>query len=202
MKKILLFLMPALLTAACQSSVDKEPDEQKTKSPAVLTESEQQAYLNRGKEIAQATFAELSGELAAALEAGGVAGAISYCNLAAYPLVDSLSQVHQAVIRRTSFKVRNLADKPSPVEEKVLQEYQQQEGELKPKVMVVDDQEVAFFAPIKIQPLCLNCHGKVGESPGINPDDYAVIKKHYPQDEATGYELGDLRGMWSITFKR
>ncbi len=203
MKKILHLLILVLITGACQSSGEKSTDEQTNNAPpAELTEAEQQAYLKQGKEIAQATFAELSGELAAALEKGGVAGAIRYCNLTAYPLVDSLSLVHQAVIRRTSLKARNLADKPTPVEEEVLKAYHQQDGELAPKVMVVDGREVAFFAPIKIQPLCLECHGEVGKSPGISPDDYEVIKEHYPNDEAIGYALGDLRGMWSITFKR
>lgn len=199
---MLFILLSGLLMTACQSSGEKAADEQAAPAPPEWTATEQQAYLARGKEIAQATFAELSGELAAALETGGVAGAIRYCNLTAYPLVDSLSLVHQAVIRRTSLKVRNPADRPTPAEAEVLKEYHQQQGELNPKVMVVDGETVAFFAPIRIQPLCLNCHGKVGENPGIDPADYAVIKEHYPADEATGYELDELRGMWSITFKR
>jgi hypothetical protein len=36
--------------------------------------------------------------------------------LAAYPLVDSLSQVHKTYIRRTSLKVRNPKDAPTESE--------------------------------------------------------------------------------------
>jgi hypothetical protein len=44
--------------------------------------------------------------------------------------------------------------------------------------------------------LCLNCHGKVGEN--VTQDTYQLIKDLYPGDSATGFEKGDLRGMWSI----
>jgi hypothetical protein len=29
-----------------------------------------------------------------------------------------------------------------------------------------------------------------------------MIEERYPDDRATGYELGDLRGMWSIRWAR
>jgi hypothetical protein len=28
------------------------------------------------------------------------------------------------------------------------------------------------------------------------------IKKNYPADEATGFKQGELRGLWSVDFKR
>ncbi|MCB0642928.1 MAG: hypothetical protein KDC44_14870, partial [Phaeodactylibacter sp.] len=57
-------------------------------------------YLERGRTIAAATFTTLSGRLQAAIKSGGVGAAVEVCNLAAMPLVDSLSEVHQAQIRR------------------------------------------------------------------------------------------------------
>ena len=59
---------------------------------------------------------------------------------------------------------------------------------------------VAFYAPIKVQDLCLNCHGQPGTD--IKAADYDLIKKLYPEDEAVGYKSGDLRGMWSIRFEK
>jgi hypothetical protein len=29
-----------------------------------------------------------------------------------------------------------------------------------------------------------------------------VIRRLYPEDQATGFSLGDLRGMWRIDFKK
>jgi hypothetical protein len=44
----------------------------------------------------------------------------------------------------------------------------------------------------------LNCHGVIGKN--IDSTVYKTIKDFYPNDAATGYKLGDLRGMWSIKF--
>jgi len=69
-------------------------------------------YLEKGKQIAAISFATLSQRLQKAIQEGGIPNAIQYCNLAAYPLTDSLSTAHSVIIRRTSLKERNPANKP------------------------------------------------------------------------------------------
>ena len=168
-----------------------------------LSAEEQKVFIEKGQAIAAATFAELSGKLTAAIEEKGIAGAMEYCNLVALPLVDSLSQVHNATIRRTSLKVRNLKDEPQNWEQEILTDFEKkaQQGEaLKPVIRQPDDRTVAFAAPIKVLPLCLKCHGTVGTD--ISDGDYQTIQALYPQDQAINYKEGDLRGMWSITFQR
>ena len=46
--------------------------------------------------------------------------------------------------------------------------------------------------------LCLRCHGEPG--PDISAEDLALIQRLYPQDKATGFKLGQLRGAWRIDF--
>ena len=36
----------------------------------------------------------------------------------------------------------------------------------------------------------------------ITEENYEVIKALYTEDDATGHEMGDLRGVWSIKFER
>ncbi len=171
--------------------------------PAALTDAEKQQYVEKGKGLAQASFAALSGRLAEAIEQGGVPYAAPFCSVTALPLLDSLSKANNAVIRRTSLKVRNSANQPAPWEKEILLQYeaQSQKGEaLKPVVKAINLNEVAFAAPISVLPLCVKCHGKVGET--MDAADYEAIKKTYPADQAFGYAEGDLRGMWSIVFKR
>jgi hypothetical protein len=43
--------------------------------------------------------------------------------------------------------------------------------------------------------LCLTCHGKT-----LAPDLAAAIARNYPGDQATGFELGQLRGAFSVTW--
>lgn len=148
------------------------------------------------------TFNVLSGQLKSAMQEGGVPNAAQYCNTVAYPLVDSLSEVYSARIRRASDKVRNPKDKPTELEQEILDTYHAQMAEgtpPKPVVRQLASGEIAFYAPIRMQELCLKCHGKLGET--LKEEDYAVIKELYPEDEAIGYEAGDLRGIWSITFE-
>ena len=56
-----------------------------------------------------------------------------------------------------------------------------------------------FYAPIIMKPNCLVCHGTINETVNIKTD--SIIKSLYPNDKAIGYAEGDLRGIWSITFK-
>jgi hypothetical protein len=59
--------------------------------------------------------------------------------------------------------------------------------------------QATFFAPIVLNnALCLNCHGEAGKD--ISAESLTLIRQHYPQDEATGFKLGDLRGAWRIDF--
>ena len=48
--------------------------------------------------------------------------------------------------------------------------------------------------------LCLRCHGAVGTD--IAPADYAFIKQKFPQDQATGYRLGQAMGAWQLSLRR
>ena len=187
----LVFTILTLLVIACQNG----SNEQKR------SEESQSKYVKKGQEITLQTFSVLGGQLQKAIKQGGVAHAIEYCNLNAFPLVDSLSKVHNASIRRVSFKARNPLDTPNKNESAILRNYEeafQNKSKLAPVVEKNNDQTISFFAPIMTNAFCLQCHGVIGET--LNEEDYFVIKNKYPQDKAVGYVEGDLRGMWSITF--
>lgn len=197
--KILFYFSFSILLffVACQSNTA----EKTTHEDVVLDEATKKEYIQKGKAIAQKTFGTLAGQLKKSLGEGGVPNAIQYCNVAAFPLVDSLSKVHQAKIRRTSLKVRNPKDAPTQLEKVVLDKYATQAtaGEkLKPVIEQIDNNTIAFYAPIKINAFCLQCHGEIGES--LVAENNQFIQKHYPNDKATGYKDGDLRGIWSIEF--
>jgi hypothetical protein len=46
------------------------------------------------------------------------------------------------------------------------------------------------------------CAWRKDGEPGkdIEPENVAAIRRLYPQDEATGFKLGELRGAWRIDF--
>jgi hypothetical protein len=47
------------------------------------------------------------------------------------------------------------------------------------------------------QPLCLNCHGAPAD---LSPAVKARLAERYPNDKATGYAVGQIRG--AMTLKR
>jgi hypothetical protein len=166
-----------------------------------FTEKEKAEYTVKGKEIAQATFKKLSGELMAQMKAGGPVKAIPFCNLEAVPLVDELSKEYNAIIKRTSDQLRSCDNEPTERELVIINEYQELLQAKQPIVPIVELDEEGkkhFYAPIKISAKCLVCHGEKGNTLANKTD--SIVKSLYPNDLAIGYKDGDLRGIWSITF--
>jgi hypothetical protein len=143
-----------------------------------LSDEQRQAYLEKGREIAGATFVALSGQLQAAMKEGGVSNAAQYCNVAAYPLVDSLSKVHEALIRRTSMKVRNPKDAPDDQEKAILEAYAQKEAageELKPVIQEIDPIPLASTRPSGSMNFA--CNAMVKWAKPCRKENHAAIKE-------------------------
>jgi hypothetical protein len=206
MKALSLLMMLLLLISACSS--EKKPDTNAPKETASLQAKavlDTAKYLELGDDLVGETKRKISTTLVDAMEKGGVKYAAQFCNLVAYPIVDSISKVHHARIRRVSDKPRNPKDAMNDDEQKVFALFkakaQMPNAELKPIVMQHDDGTVGYYAPIKISmPTCLKCHGEVGKD--VKAEDYKVLKSLYPNDVAVGYKEGDLRGMFSIRFSK
>jgi hypothetical protein len=59
------------------------------------------------------------------------------------------------------------------------------------RAVALPDGRAGYVEAIRVQPLCLTCHGK-----SIEPAVQQQLTAAYPQDDATGYELGDFRGVF------
>ncbi len=156
--------------------------------------------LTKGGEIAGQAQKVLSSRLKRELGKGGPEQAIRFCQQGVHPLIDSLNNRYRAEIRRVSFKARNPADRPRPVESQILRAYEEafkRSDDLKDQVQEIDDHTVLFTRPIIVdKAVCLKCHGIPGKD--IAPATLKILHALYPDDEATGYSLSDFRGMWSI----
>jgi hypothetical protein len=55
---------------------------------------------------------------------------------------------------------------------------------------------IYYYKPIAIaMPTCIKCHGNNADIP---ESTQKIITEKYPNDKATGYAMGDIRGMWKI----
>ncbi|MBI3082695.1 MAG: DUF3365 domain-containing protein, partial [Gemmatimonadetes bacterium] len=55
--------------------------------------------------------------------------------------------------------------------------------------------ELQYLRPILVDRRCLACHG---DPATFIPEVRAVLAQRYPEDRATGYAVGDLRGAVSV----
>ena len=139
----------------------------------------------------------LKKELLASLSEHGPVEAISVCRDVAPAIADSFS-VEGWSIRRVSALNRNLNNRATLEEKDILSRFASA-TDAPPYVGLwhEDDSVKAYryYKPIFVQQLCLKCHGNLQTmAPGV----YQAVKKHYPDDRATGYQVGDLRGMFVV----
>lgn len=168
-----------------------------------LSEKEIQEYTNKGNEIAQASFNALSEKLTEQMKLGSPIQAIPFCNVEAIPLTRQLSEEFNVTIKRTSDKLRNQENKPSERELEIINNYHKlilEKKKIMPIVEIDSNNNKHYYAPIILKENCLACHGKVDEFVSIKTD--SIIKSLYSNDRAIGFNEGDLRGIWSIEFKK
>lgn len=155
-----------------------------------------------GKELIQQAGGLLSSNLLAAIARGGPTNALEFCSVHALTLTKSVGTNQPVTIRRVTHKPRNPVNLAQADELAVLEKFraQLQPGTVPPPLLVTNAAgTVSFFAPIVLNnPLCLNCHGQPRTE--VQPATLAAVQRLYPRDEATGFKLGDLRGMWRLDF--
>lgn len=166
-----------------------------------LTKKEAELFKERGNLIVQKTAKELSGNLMSKMKEGGIPLAVEYCNTAAIPLTSKVSEAEKVTIKRTSLKTRNPLNKPNEEELKVLKKYSSRinkNASLEAIIELDESGKPHYYAPILVEKKCLMCHGSLDKEVSKQAD--SIIKSFYPNDLATGFSEGDLRGIWSISF--
>lgn len=104
------------------------------------------------------------------------------------------------VLRQTSRKIRNPVNTPDEWETKALEKFESRgypKGKPFTEMVTVNKKAVyRYIKPVYITPVCLQCHG---EKESIPKEICEFLESRYPQDTATGYKNGDLRGGISVT---
>lgn len=144
----------------------------------------------------------LKSELSAALHAGGPLEAITVCNVRAPSIAKSVSLDSGMDLSRVSLRNRNPGNAPNAWQAAVLEEFEARlaTGEnidaLTWQEIADSDgrQEFRFMQAIPTASLCLACHGEV-----LAPPVAAKLAELYPDDKATGFREGDLRGAFVVT---
>jgi hypothetical protein len=168
---------------------------------AVLADASSADWVVESRAMAQALGSELKAELGKAIEKGGPVSAIGVCKSRAPEIAARLSKESGADVGRTALRVRNPANAPDPLEKLLLEQFSaelasggfelplQAAFEINRGGMV----ERRYMQALPMDGVCLTCHGST-----LDPKVAASIASEYPEDRATGFARGELRGAISI----
>ena len=146
------------------------------------------------------TMKTLKNKLQTALKSGDAVSAFKLCSLEAQDLTMINNTVNTSV-KRISLRYRNSANKPSNKEELILKSFEKKYSSgvefnnLVFKELTTNYKEKTFtyIKAIPTKSVCLNCHGN-----NIDSELLQEIKINYPDDKATGFNLGDIRGAFVV----
>lgn len=142
----------------------------------------------------------LKPKLKSAIKNGGFEKAIEVCATEAPAIAKQLSQDTGWQVKRVSLKPRSPHAAPDAFERKVLKTFdvRQRLGQAVDEMTysALHDGSFHFMKAQAVEALCLNCHGKT-----IAPNIQKALHEHYPNDLATGYSIGEIRGAFSLVKK-
>lgn len=168
--------------------------------PALAADLE--ALTANSREAIQIYGTTLKQELQTAMKAGGPMNAVEVCNLSAPAIAAKVSASQDVAIGRTSLKNRNADNAPTDWQRTVLESFEARKAAGEDAAAleyaeIVDTEagpEFRFMKAIPTGEVCLNCHGS-----DLSAELSAKIRSHYPDDKATGFAIGDLRGAFVVT---
>lgn len=170
---ILLLLAAGLSLAACRSGIDEV------------------AAAERGAAVLAPFKKNLMGTLKAGMAVGPVS-AVEACHLSA-PGMPAAASAPGVTVGRTSDKLRSADNAPKPWMKPLLAEYAKAGPNAAPRAVALGGGKAGYVEPIYVQEMCLACHGAT-----LNTDVATTIAERYPKDAATGYALGDFRGLFWV----
>ncbi len=155
--------------------------------------------------LARDFMTELKGELKTALRGGNTVKAISVCRKRAPELAARYSLTPGVRVGRTSERWRNPGNRPDSWEKEglALLEKRRLQGETLAgmeywqEVKVEGERSFRYLRAIPTGSLCLRCHGEK-----ISRKLKKGLQRIYPEDQAVGFRLGELRGAFTITLSQ
>lgn len=160
------------------------------------------ADVAEARQIIQSFAQTLKGRLSTAISESGPVHAVGVCNVDAPRIAEEHEAASDWSVARTSLKVRNPDNAPDPWERRVLESFAQRAaaGEdlaTMEHVETVDTDGRKMLRYMKAIPMggepCTTCHGSE-----LDPELAARIDELYPEDQARGFEPGELRGAFTL----
>ena len=149
--------------------------------------------------LAAEFIAMLKPQLQQSLQAGGPTRAIEVCADQAPKIADGLSERSGWQVRRVSLQPRNASRAiPDAWERSVLKGFDRLLAGGEPPDALrhgeVVGSQFRYMQAQAVEGVCLLCHGE-----NISREVKASLREYYPDDTATGYYAGQIRGAISLS---
>ncbi|WP_334038744.1 Tll0287-like domain-containing protein [Alteromonas macleodii] len=199
MKNGVMLVAISLLASSAHSLADTATANEKQ------SENSAQEKVKEARLHAKALGGALKSRLQQAIQSGGLEAGVNECQIAATPIAQALSQKGWEV-GRTALKVRNPNNAADQWEREQLVWFSQlltkaKQDNLTPKKPLETYQydsesgKFRYMMAIEQGQVCMACHGA-----NVAPSVKQSILKHYPNDQATGFDLGELRGAFTLSY--
>jgi len=163
---------------------------------SLAEETDKKALTQEAKGVIKAFAGDLKDTLVKGMKAKGPEHAINLCNEKA-PGIAEKHSAGEWQISRTSLKIRNPGNSPTQWQKQILESFEQRKDSGEDvKAMAathVKDGDFYFVKAIPTGPVCTTCHGKE-----LNPAVSNKLTELYPNDKATGFAPGDIRGAFVV----
>lgn len=167
----------------------------------VFSSKSEKNLKDTGLEYAMTTKKILGKNLMQQIQQNGTGEALSFCNEKALPLTDSMSNHFNIEIKRVSDKNRNPQNKANDEEISIIEKYKKtlKSNEKIEPILKASGDYSQFYYPIITNSMCIQCHGVPNQD--ISSEVSKKLTQLYPNDKATGYDINQVRGIWSIKMK-
>lgn len=156
----------------------------------------------RADALSRQLGSRLKTALESAMQQGGPLAAITVCRDQARAITTDISGNSEWTVGRTALRVRNPANAPDAWERQILEGFAlaAEEGanvaglSFHETTGSGDARRWRYMKAIATGPLCAVCHGS-----NIDPTLLEAIRAAYPDDQATGFAPGSLRGAFTVS---
>jgi hypothetical protein len=188
---LLLVSSLATLAGGCSSSTATLERKAKPSVVSIVPEArptqEQSEHMLAAKDV---LFSKLSARLMEVMSSDGPVAAITVCQQEAATIAKEVGEQEGLLIGRTGVRLRNPNNSAPAWASSLIQA-----KTATPTFVKLSNGHSAALLPIKLQGQCMMCHGPKEQ---IAPIILSQIMRTYPNDQATDFKEGELRGWFWI----
>ena len=172
-----------------------------SESQQTVQDPQSEQALNEARQVSAELAEKVRGLLLQEIEKGGFVSAVRVCSELAQQITLQFNARSGHTIRRVSLRYRNPQNIPDEYERQKLEAFdllnrqKKLEKEYFEIVKTQQGEYLHYMRPLVAIPLCITCHGP---KENIPTEVQTILAEKYPNDRATGFLVGDIRGAISV----